>query len=414
MFRHMINWLSSTRWQGKRAAVPTRKRATHTRVESLESRSMLSFTLIYSGDFRATGVVNDQALFSSASSLGQPSLSLPQFNGTPRDFDGGMIPIPTEPWKFEVKPVAPAASAQLDPLPVDPLAVDPAVKPLDPSPMIPTPINPAPANPKSNNPAPTIPDTAAGGAESDSGFDSWDQDTGLENPGDVKPLDDPSPRELNSVLQMLAGLKYPVSGGETVTDIASNFAAFVPNDQRLEVMQSEPDGGTVAIAVSEIADELAAARALPSELEESLLEITVQMDRSAGRLQAFEVLTLEAPIQPARDLHSTEALPPADAGAVRFETGEEENGAELPKQTSSRAADREAQAAPAAAVDGSLALAADEKTGSTWSLTIALVTFGFVLQLMRDRHGERLRAKAIAVWQKLQTIAFWKSVDRRI
>ena len=212
-------------------------------------------------------------------------------------------------------------------------------------------------------------------------------------------------------MQMLAALQYPISGGDNVADLDSQFDDVEQHVRRLETVLTEADGGAVSIAINEIADEFAAAGPLPHIDEASLLEISVQMDRSAGRYQAFEVLTSEEIPLPAAELRPTYTpQPPASPTAVNFESTGETNAVEMPRQTSNRQPTDSATGA--VAVGTAAVAAADEKSSSTWSLAVALVTCGFVLQLLRDRHGNRLQAKAASVWHSLLAVTFWKPTRR--
>lgn len=398
MLRSIQNWLNLVAPRAKRSAVPARMRSAHARVEFLESRCMLSFTVLTDGDFGLTRHYGDSLVLSGITNSHQPSLELPKFEIMPETADGGLIPIPNEPWQPEVKPVAPSdpATANL------PRAVAPATPPANSGAM-----NPPPAHQEQNNSTQPIPDVVP--EEPSGGLVDLGTETGLEDPGDSSPLNDPSPRELRSVMQLLAGLKYPVGGGESSATIDRPLADFDPQGRRLESVLSEADGGVVAIAVNEIVDELEAARTtLPSIAEESLLEIAVQMDRSAGRFQAFEVLTLEEPTLPVREIRPTVIQhPQSDPAAVNFEGVSEMEPTELPTQSSSRQTSslQSSSNAPVAVADG--------RSGSTWSLTIALVTFGFVLQLLRDRRGERLKAQAASWWESLFVVTVGKPIRPR-
>lgn len=315
----------------------------------------------------------------------QRELELPRTEGMTDQADGGMIPIPNEPWIPETKPTPPATPSANSPPPAAP--------------------------------TPPVPDATPEAPGESGGLVEVGPETEPENSTGVAPYDDPSPREVRSVLQMLAALKYPISGGENVAEFDSKFDDAEQHVRRLETVLTETvltetDGGAVAIAIQDIADEFAAAG--PPHIDEaSLLEISVQMDRSAGRFQAFEVLTSEEVPLPAAEVRPTSMPQPlANPAAVNFESTGEANLVETPLQTSSRQAGDSASDS-ASVSGGTAAVAADEKSSSTWSLAVALVAFGFVLQLLRERHGERMQARAAWAWQSLLAVTFWKPSQRK-
>jgi hypothetical protein len=385
MFRFLQNSLFNLVGQprGKRSASPARQRRLQLRVESLESRSMLASVLIsFDSDYGFTLQAGGSSVTNGFNY--QRELELPQTELAPNWGDGGQIPIPNEPWIPESKPITPTA---------------PPVTP---------PANSTP--PASSTPVPDVVPEEPGDT---GGLVDLGSETEPTDPSDGSPFDDPSPRESRSVMQMLAALQYPISGGDNVADLDSQFDDAEQHVRRLETVLTEADGGAVAIAIQDIADEFAAAGPAPNIDEASLLEISVQMDRSAGRYQAFEVLTSEEVPLPAAEVGPTYTpQPPANPAAVNFESTGETNAVEMPRPTSNRHPTDSATGAEAVAAGTAAVAAADEKSSSTWSLAVALVTCGFVLQLLRDRHGNRLQAKAASVWHSLLAVTFWKPSRR--
>jgi hypothetical protein len=380
MFRFLQNRLfnQAASPRARRSAGPVRKRLAQLRVESLESRSMLAFTVFATDtNYGSTLQLAGTSVITNSYNH-QNELAVPQVDLTPKTEDGGLIPIPSEPWVPETKPT-------------------------------PTPIPPANSTPPGSS-TPPVPDKVPEEPTDPGGMIDLGPKTDPEVSTDPSTYDDATPREMRSVMQLLAALKYPVEGSNSTGAVANKFSDVEQHVRRLESVLTEADGGAVSIAVSEVADELDAARTQPHIDEASLLEISVQMDRSAGRFQAFEVLTLEQPALPAAATPPTSAPPPpANPAAVNFESGGDPNAQELPTQTSSRQPTGSVPGGDSVVVDGTAAVAtADEKSSSTWSLAIALVTFGFVLQLLRERRGERLPAKAAAIWQSLLAVTFWQ------
>jgi hypothetical protein len=386
MFRHVQNWLQQNWLQVipplvKRSTVPARKRIAQARVECLESRCLLAFAFL-ENDFVLSLQTGSSAVFSGNNfSRNQGELELQQMELVPNKItpdrdEGGLIPVPNIPWQPDPSPILSGnGSANLTPAVPD-----------------------------------AVPDVVPEDPGKSGGFTELPDETELENSVDpASPYDDPSPREVNAVMQMLAALQYPLGGSET-SPAADDLLGDVDQSLRSRDSESLPaDGGSIAIAVSEIADELESARPLSHELEQSLLEISVQMDRSAGRFQAFEVLTLEQPALPSTEQPLREVQRTSQPAAVNVEESPNE-AAELSTPLSQSSAHGSDASSTAAVGDSAQPLATEtEKSGSTWSLAIAVVTFGFVLQLLHDRHGERLKARASAIWQSLIAVTFWKS-----
>lgn len=389
MFRFLQNRLfnQAASPRARRSAGPVRKRLAQLRVESLESRSMLAFTVFATDtNYGSTLQLAGTSVITNSYNH-QNELAVPQVDLTPKTEDGGLIPIPSEPWVPETKPTTPPANSN--------------------PPRNSTP--PANSIPPTNS-TPPVPDTVPEQPGESGGMIDLGPKTEPEGSTDPSTYDDATPREMRSVMQLLAALKYPVEGSNSTGAVANKFSDVEQHVRRLESVLTEADGGAVSIAVSEVADELDAARTQPHIDEASLLEISVQMDRSAGRFQAFEVLTLEQPALPAAATPPTSVPPPpANPAAVNFESGSDPNALELPTQTSSRQPTGSMPGGDSVVADGTAAVAAaDEKSTSTWSLAIALVTFGFVLQLLRERRGERLQAKAASLWQSLLAVTFWQ------
>ena len=333
-----------------------------------------------------------QGFFGGAATRNE--LAIPQFEFQDPSEDGGLIPL------------APSTSSATQPpqrdlpnsdVPKQNSTNQGAIKPDSPQENLPGEEFPE-QYPSKESPPPesagqVIPDdtTYSGNDGGPIGFEGSTQPT-----PDVTTLDKPSPREVRSVLTMLAALKYQPSGTtETVrSERAGNALEFV-RQQRERVRDVE--GGAVAVAVREIADELEAAPPQTEAAVRSLLDIAVPMDRSAGRYQAFEVLTNEEASFVPHDGLPVEEFIPAIEGL--------DQGNGKSHQTSAA----EAQVIPVRTSEGGLSTTAnpcttEEDRSSIWSVTLGLVAFGFVLQLLPKRHAELLKSHARQIWQQLIAI----------
>lgn len=212
--------------------------------------------------------------------------------------------------------------------------------------------------------------------------------------GGTSPREVHEERESRSVLEMLAQLKYPVgnetaaSGGELAEPTPADGAAF--ESVRL-------DERTVDIAVSELADEFAPVRPQPRSPGGALLDVDVQIDRSAGRFQAFEVLMINPDRQGAREAavpeqNTTRAAANNDLGQAdvsRDETEVEANDVALPAVQIHTTVERPAGTESASPLALLYSLV-DEKLGSSWNRAFALVTFGLVAYIFRLQYRLRL------------------------
>jgi hypothetical protein len=204
------------------------------------------------------------------------------------------------------------------------------------------------------------------------------------DPGGTTPREE---RESRSVLEMLARLKYPV-GADTA---ASDVELAEPSSADGAALESvRLDERTVDIAVSELADEFAPVRPQPRSPGGALLDVDVQIDRSAGRYQVFEVLMINPDRQGAREAavpeqNTTRAAANNDLGQAdvsRDETEVEANDVALPAVHIHTTVDRPAGTESASPLALLYSLV-DEKLGSSWNRAFALVTFGLVAYIFR-------------------------------
>ena len=227
------------------------------------------------------------------------------------------------------------------------------------------------------------------GGYGDSGGDSG-SDSGGTTPAEVR-----GERESRAVLQMLASLKYPVQGDSTDKPAGTASEDFtVPDPAAPRTSSVRLDERTIDIAVSELADEFADA---PAQVRsgESLLDVEVQMDRAAGRYQAFEVLTIDpaAAGPESRDARSEIPAFPA-ASSDEFSQNNEpvvsptqaNNARELPTNLATEATTTEGTSPLAL-----LYTLVDEKFGTTWTRAISLVLFGLVVHLVRPHFQSPLQ-----------------------
>jgi len=261
------------------------------------------------------------------------------------------------------------------------------------------PIEPPMIEPPTFEPAPPQQERPEENTKEEPGGDGGlivDQGQGGESPTDASPYDGPSPREVHSVLQMLAALKYPVGGAieSEPTDEPDDFEFAQESRER----SRELDGGAVGIAVGEVADELEAASPTTEAAVQSLLEIAIPIDRSAGRYQAFEVLTTEeVRFVPADTSLEVDFAPTLNVSEVESQDVEIEAAA-------APLAPRDNTAIPLTEASGESApVVADDERSSAWSLAIAFVAFGFVLQLLPKKQREQLKTHAGQLWQWLVT-----------
>ena len=335
-------------WRSARTSAALRQRRAFARVEFLEARCMLSFAPL-AGDFFAPADVMDSGPSTLIGDERQLELELPpaEIPPTKDDNDGGLVPVlPTQPWEKEENGSQPADD------------IDPAdgAEPADP-----------------------------GGLIED-----------LDQPTDAKPFEEPSPRVVRSVFAMLAALKYSVAADDE--SLFDELARKAHDGQLRELDSPDAEGGAIEIAVSEIAAEQEFAEPANRDVDdESLLEVAVEMDRSAGRFQAFEVLTTED--VPAATATEFEMPARTQAQPATFDFGDAPQAAPPANQPRGNEVGQSAALDPvgdaiSAASSAPTAAVADEKSSSIWSLGFGLVTFGFVLQLLRSRNSERAKAQA--------------------
>lgn len=217
------------------------------------------------------------------------------------------------------------------------------------------------------------------------------------DPGGATPRDAREERESRSVLEMLARLKYPVS-----TDTAASGVELAdpsaPGTDNAALDSVRLDERAVDIAVSELDDELVPAPAPSRAAGESVLNVEVRIDRSAGRYQAFEVLMINPPAgrQDAREaIREPITTPTATNNDLGF-------AAESPTVTDAESSDLASPVQTTAAV-GQPATASgtspfallyslvDEKFSSSWNRAFALVTFGLVAYIFRLQYRLRMQ-----------------------
>lgn len=249
-------------------------------------------------------------------------------------------------------------------------------------------------------------------------------DVGGYGPGDDTEPTDPSPyedpgvdavlgREARDVFEMLSALKYPLAHSTNATASADaaddDFESVLAETAVLRrelADESHDEGGAVGIAVRDIADELEAESEATSSHEGSLLEISVQMDNTAGRYQAFEVLTLESALVP-----STTNNTSRNADSIPCDAPEpsEESSSSSSNVVPRASGDRQRVLGGPSAVEStgttddslSLILPAEDSTKTLWTSAVALMTGGLVVHLLRERTFEHLALRARRAYRRL-------------
>jgi hypothetical protein len=198
---------------------------------------------------------------------------------------------------------------------------------------------------------------------------------------------------------MLANLKYPVGSATTkhsgsarealfADAVAESLSSTRPSSVRL-------DERTVDIAVSELAAEFEPAPAPLRAARESVLDVDVQMDRAAGRFQAFEVLTIDQTTTrtPTREeMREAEAAPTAaanDFGWSNQESASDENAIAFHPLVQMQATAEQNPSAEGTSPLAYLYTLVDEQIGVTWNRAFALVVFGLIAYAFRLQHQSR-------------------------
>lgn len=356
-----------------RSAAPNRRL---TRVEILESRAMLS-TAFISADTLHFG----RSEFNSGIILNGMNGGGGTFGMPPSDFDNnGKRPSESPP------------ANSLPPVPresLPPLTLPEAPKTQDPPPP-----------PQEDDPSPPV---------DDGGFNDLGGPKGT-GEADISPPDVAAERETRAVLQMLSKLQYSLEtrGSDSLLDASpaeGDFAGFLHDLADVTAERdddAEREGGAVAIAIQEVVAERDADAEWNDTLE-ALHDISVEMDSTSGRYQAFEVSTLEEGSIPiaAHNASAVNAASESDVvdGAAATDTAESVSPAE------------ETSPEPAASAGVPLSLVtppmADESSQVTWTSVVALVTLGIVLQFCREWKISRLRTHAAFAWQHLVESPGW-------
>lgn len=216
-------------------------------------------------------------------------------------------------------------------------------------------------------------------------------DSGGTTPADVR-----GERESRAVLQMLAGLKYPVQDlAANKADASTSEVEFAdPTSAATRTSSVRLDERTIDIAVSELADEFTDAPAQVRSAGESLLDVEVQMDRAAGRYQAFEVLTTDPAAARTESLDARSefhTVPMSNSGEV----SQHSESLKIPEQPSAATSLPTNLTTEATTVEATSPLTilytlVDEKFGTTWTRAISLVLFGLVVHLVRPHFQSSL------------------------
>ena len=223
------------------------------------------------------------------------------------------------------------------------------------------------------------------------------------------PNDGPTQRETRAVLEMLSALKYPLTRWENArSSLLDDLSALehdqrLSNDAELSLHEAVTDGGAVPIAIEEIVAEIETERMAAQETAESLLDVSVQMDNTFGRFQAFEILTAEEAVpateSEANPTEENSALPFDDFGFVVDDGSEElvsdNNGSLLvePEALANGIVLSKSIPPPVVAIMS--------EQDSRWATTLALATAGIVVQLLIERRIERFRWRARLLWNNL-------------
>ncbi|WP_145087969.1 hypothetical protein [Anatilimnocola aggregata] len=256
-----------------------------------------------------------------------------------------------------------------------------------------------------------------------------DLGNGFENtPADEVVPDVMSERESREVIEMLASLKYlsvnrdavsSASLEDQVNETDKRDSRFESDElDKLNYFSRHSDGGSIEIAVDELVAEMEPARPAAVLSMDSLLEISVQMDNSSGRYQAFEVLTGEEVSLPSEVPEAEQAdalfVPTSltdDLGAIENDAAtdtQEGDGSLLANTAIVNGEPSSLETAPKLAAG---LMAGGERGNPTWSTAIALVTIGVVFQFLREQKTAHLRSCAILLWQSF--VSTYRTLSRR-
>ncbi|WP_425614037.1 hypothetical protein NA78x_003889 [Anatilimnocola sp. NA78] len=388
MFKYLRQRLGkSAKRSGGMAA--QRTRYIGTRLEQLESRSMLSLAPI-TGDFL---VLEQEPKFTDSivvnrelnSKLQPPEVDLPPFISPPAG-DSATMPFP------DILPEIPPTEIpgeKQEYIPESPLPEDRSQDDSEPGGLV-------------------------------------DLENTFEGSGDSSPADVTTDRETRAVLEMLSALKYPLTGLDRAgTPLLDNLTSDAQTEKQssenadLKFHEANSEGGAVAIAVREVVAEMEAAKRTVLSSAESLLEVPVQMDNSSGRFQAFEVMTAEDTTSTATssEVNQDDADSSLQPFSDDFGFFDEDGGdAAMQGEGDESVAGLPVSAEQLTSLEGSFPLSAwiagRDYTNTAWSVAIALAALGLTHQMLRQRNIERARLQALRVWQQVVKVYLARGIHR--